>query len=102
MRWSAVDEHSARATVGDGAVSGALLFRFDPRSGVIASVRAEARGRTVGNDVMMTPWEGRWFDYAEHEGVRAPTRGEVFWMTPQGPRPYWRGSISGLRYEYAK
>lgn len=102
VRWSAVDEPSARATVGDGVVSGALLFRFDPQSGVIASVRAEVRGRIVGNDVMMTPWEGRWFDYAEHEGVRTPTRGEVSWMTPQGPRPYWRGSIRGRRYEYAK
>lgn len=102
VRWSAVDEHSALATVGDGAVSSALLFRFDPHSGVIASVRAEARGRTVGNEVVLTPWEGCWFDYAEHERMRVPTRGEVSWMTPQGPRPYWRGTVSGLRYEYAK
>lgn len=102
VHWRAVDEHSAWATVGDGGVSSALLFRFDPQSGVIASVRAEARGRTMGKDVTMMPWEGRWFDYAEHEGVRAPTRGEVSWITPQGPRPYWRGSISGLRYGFAK
>lgn len=102
VRWSAVDEHSARATVDEGPVSTSLLFRFDPQSGVIANIRAEARGRTVGNGVTMTPWEGRWFDYAEHDGVRTPTRGEVSWMTPDGPRPYWRGSVRGLRYEFAK
>lgn len=102
VRWSAVDEHSARATASDAAVSVTLLFRFDPQSDVIASVRAEARGRTVGQTVVLTPWEGRWSDYAERDGMRVPMKGEVAWITPQGHRAYWRGSTVDIQYELAK
>jgi len=101
VRWSAVDEYTARASVSDGAVDCTLLFRFDPQTGLITSVRAAARGATVGKDVLMMPWEGRWLDYAERDGMQVPMRGEVSWVTPQGPRPYWRGSVARLQYEYA-
>jgi hypothetical protein len=99
VRWTAVDEHAAHATLADGAVSATLLMRFDPQSGVIDSVRAEARGRMVGKNVAMTPWEGRWSSYAERDGMRVPTSGEVAWLTPEGRRAYWRGEVTALRYE---
>ncbi len=99
VRWTAVDEHSAQATLSDGAVSAALLFRFDAQTGVIESVRAEARGRTVGKTVVLTPWEGRWSDYAERDGMRVPSRGEVAWLTTDGRRTYWRGEVTALRHE---
>jgi Family of unknown function (DUF6920) len=100
VRWEAVDEHSARATLVDGALSLTLLFRFDER-GLIESVRAEARGRTVGTTVVMTPWEGRWSDYQLRDGMRVPMAGEVAWLAPGGRKPYWRGRITSLRYEVA-
>lgn len=99
VRWTAVDDNAATATLNDGTVSATLLFRFDPESGVIESVRAEARGRTVGKTVTLTPWEGRWSDYAERDGLRVPMRGEVAWLAPEGPRVYWRGEVTALRYE---
>ena len=102
VRWAAVDEQSARATLADGAVSATLLVRFDPRTGLIDSVRAEARGRTVGKRVVMTPWEGRWSDYAERDGMRVPLGGEVAWLTPEGRRAYWRGTVTALASEFAR
>jgi hypothetical protein len=102
VRWTAVDDSSAQATLDDGAVSATLLFRFDAASGVIASVRAEARGRTVGKTVVPTPWEGRWSDYAQRDGMRVPLRGEVAWLAPEGRRTYWRGEVTALRYEPAR
>ncbi len=99
VRWTAMDDNAATATLNDGTVSATLLFRFDPRSGVIESVRAEARGRTVGKSVTLTPWEGRWSDYAERDGLRVPMRGEVAWLAPEGRRVYWRGEVTALRYE---
>jgi hypothetical protein len=101
-RWAAVDEHSAQVTLADGAVSVALLLRFDPRTGLIESVRAEARGRTVGTSVVMTPWEGRWSDYAERDGMRVPMSGEVAWLTAEGRRAYWRGTVTALAYDFAR
>jgi hypothetical protein len=101
VRWTAVDEHSAQATFDDGAVSTTLLLRFDPASGVIDSVRAQARGRTLGGRIVPTPWEGRWSDYAACDGMRVPMRGEVAWLAPEGRKPYWRGRVTALRYTLA-
>ena len=28
--------------------------------------------------------------------------GEVAWLLPEGPKPYWRGRITSLRYEFAQ
>lgn len=49
-----------------------------------------------------TPWEGRWWDYVTHDGMRVPMRGEVAWHLPTGTRPYWRGRVTKLEYEYAQ
>jgi hypothetical protein len=99
VRWTAVDDHTATATLRDGDVTATLLFRFDAQTGLVDSVRAEARGRTVGTAVVMTPWEGRWSNYTERDGMRVPSRGEVAWLTPEGRRVYWRGEVVALRYE---
>ncbi len=101
VQWTAVDDSSARATLKDGDISLTLLFRFD-EAGLIASVRAEARGRTVGREVIPTPWEGRWWRYNLRDGMRVPLEGEVAWILPEGPKPYWRGRITSLSYEFVR
>jgi hypothetical protein len=100
MRWEAVDEHSAKATMTDGPITQTLLFRFNDES-LIESVTAQARGRTVGGKIVMMPWEGRWSDFEVRDGMRVPLKGEVAWLAPEGRKPYWRGTISSLRYEFA-
>ncbi len=98
VRWTTVDDTSAKATLQDGDTRVSLLFRFDEQ-GLIASVLAEARGRTVAGKVIATPWEGRWFDYALRDGMRIPLEGEVAWLLPEGRKPYWRGRITEIRFE---
>jgi len=58
VQWEAVDNRSARGTLTDGAIALTLLSTFDEQ-GLIETVRAEARGRTVGGKVVPTPWRGR-------------------------------------------
>lgn len=99
VAWSAVDDSSARATMQDGGTKVALLFRFDDE-GLIRSMRAEARGRMVDGANQPTPWEGRWWDYASRDGMRVPMAGEVSWMLPAGPKPYWRGRITRMSFEH--
>ncbi len=100
-RWTAVDAHSAQVQLGDGAVGVALLMRFDPDTGMIHSVHAQARGRTVGKRIEVTPWEGHWWGYAERDGMQVPMHGEVAWLTPGGRRTYWRGELTTLTCEFA-
>ena len=100
MSWDPVDDKSARGTLVDGPLRLSLLFRFNEQ-GLIESVLAEARGRAVGKNIVITPWEGRWSNYQERDGIRVPITGEVAWLAPEGRKVYWRGTITSLRYEFA-
>ena len=100
VRWTAVDEHSAKATLTDGALSITLLFRFDD-AGLMASVRAEARGRMVGGETSMAPWEGRWSHHQRVDGMTVPLTGEVAWLLPEGRKTYWRGTVTSLSHEWS-
>jgi len=65
-------------------------------------MRAEARGRMVGKVTTTAPWEGRWSDYQVCDGMTVPMTGEVAWLLPDGRKPYWRGSITLLHYDFVK
>lgn len=97
--WQAVDAQSAIATLADGAVSASMLVSFN-QAGLIESVRIEARAAIVGKVVVPTPWEGRWFNYQQRNGMLVPLSGEAAWLHADGRRPYWRGSITALAYEF--
>lgn len=101
VTWTAIDDQRALVTLVDDAVAVKLTFTFLP-SGAIASARAEARGLTKGAEILQLPWEGRWSDYAERDGMQVPLRGEVAWLTPNGRQPYWRATVTDIAYEYAK
>jgi len=100
VRWEAVDDHSANATMVDGPITLTLLFRFN-HAGLIGSFRAEARGGMVGEKLVMAPWEGIWSNYRTRDGVRVPFTGEVAWMRPEGRKPYFVGTVTALAFEFA-
>jgi hypothetical protein len=100
VRWEPVDDRSATATLADGPLAVTLLFTFD-ETGLMTSVRAESRGRRVGKDIQMAPWEGRWFNHQWRDGMTVPLSGEVAWLLPDGRQPYWRGTITRLSYEWS-
>jgi hypothetical protein len=99
--WQAVDERSAYATLEEGEISITMLFTFN-EEGLIDTVRAETRGRTVGGEVVPTPWQGRFWNYEERGGMLVPLEGEVAWVLPEGEKPYWRGSITEISHEFAR
>lgn len=100
VRWEALDDTAARATLTDGATTVALDVRFDT-AGLISSVRAAARYRTVQGVLVATPWRGRFWSYAVRDGMRIPLEGEVAWELPEGVWPYWRGRITQIAYAWA-
>lgn len=101
VQWTAVDEHSAKATMTDSGISLTLLFRFDAEDHM-ASVRAEARGRMLGKVVDMAPWEGTWSDHQRVDGMTVPMTGEVAWLLPEGRKTYWRGTVTSLSLEWSR
>ncbi len=101
VQWEAVNEHSARATLTDRSLSVTMLMTFDD-AGLIRSARFEARGMMVGKTIVQMPWEGRWSNYQWRDGMRVPLTGEVAWLTPQGRKPYFRGTVTALSFEFAE
>lgn len=101
VAWEAVDDRSAYGTLTDGDTAITLLFTFNDQN-LIDTVQAAARGRTVGGETVPTPWRGRFWNYAERNGMLVPLDGEVAWVLPESTQPYWRGHIVAITYEFAR
>jgi hypothetical protein len=101
VRWEFVDDRSARATLTEGSISVTMLFTFN-EAGFIETVRAEARGRLVSGKIVPTTWQGRFWNYGERDRMRVPLDGEVAWLLPAGAKPYWRGHVTEIAYEFAQ
>lgn len=101
VRWQAVDDGSALATIIDGTITVTLQFGFNS-AGLIASVRAESRGAGLGKDgvMLMLPWDCRLTDYQLQDGMLIPKSGEAAWMYPEGRKVYFIGHVKTLRYEF--
>ncbi|MEO8064596.1 MAG: DUF6544 family protein [Pseudomonadota bacterium] len=99
VRWEAVDEHSANATMVDGPLSVTLLFRFNCDD-LVESVRTESRGCTVNDVTVMLPWECHLSCYEERHGMKVPGVGEAAWIHPEGRKSYFHGSVTSLSYEF--
>ena len=101
VRWEAQDDRAANATIVDGPFTLTLLFRFND-AGLIDSFRAESRGGAVaGKDMVMLPWEGRFSNYQQRDGMMVPCAGEVAWMRPEGRKPYFAATVTALAYQFA-
>jgi hypothetical protein len=97
VRWEAIDDTSARATLTDGATTVSLVFQFNAE-GAIATIRAEARYR---DKLTVMPWRGRFWEYSVRNGMLIPLEGEVGWEYPEGTRLYFKGRITEINYEFA-
>ncbi len=96
VRWEAVNDRSANATLSDGPLSLTLLFTFDA-AGLISLVHADQRGSGVGKDLVMLPWDCGVSEYQSRHGMMVPTRGEA----AKGGKPYFVGHVTSLDYEFA-
>jgi hypothetical protein len=97
VRWEAIDDNSARATLSDGATTASAVFQFNA-DGTIATFRADARYR---DKFTAMPWGGRFWDYAVRDGMLIPLEGEVGWEYPEGMRLYFKGKTTEINYEFA-
>ena len=99
VRWMAVDDRTARATLTDRNHTVTMEVHFGS-GGEMARVSAN-RGREVNGTVELTPWEGHFSDTLhEVDGMRIPVSGEVLWVLPEGRHSYWRGLVAEATYEY--
>jgi hypothetical protein len=94
LEWLVVDESTVQVATLVGRERVAVLLHFD-EVGDIVAMSAAARPRTVGKQIVDTPWHGVFGEYREFAGTRLPTTGEVSWLLPEGPFTYFRGRLTG-------
>ena len=97
VRWEAIDDTSARATLTDTPTTVSLVFRFNAE-GTIETMRAEARYR---DKLTAMPWSGRFWNYSACNEMLIPLEGEVGWEYPDGIRLYYKGKVTEINYEFA-
>ncbi|HEU4564075.1 MAG TPA: DUF6544 family protein [Gemmatimonadaceae bacterium] len=95
--WTALDDSTARATLSDRGNTVSVDFHFGAR-GEIVRVTGE-RYRDVNGTGVLTPWEGRFRDYARVNDVMVPMSGEVEWLPAEGALPYWRARVTSVGYD---
>jgi len=44
----------------------------------------------------------RFWNYAIRDGMRVPLDGEAAWVMTEGAKPYFRGRITKISYEFAQ
>lgn len=98
--WQAADDTSAQATMTDGPISVTMLFRFGTDE-LITSVYVEGRATTGGTATVLMPWECRMSNTQTRAGMHVPLTGEALYITLQGKKPYFKGTIETLAYEFA-
>jgi hypothetical protein len=97
LKWTAIDDRRARATLSDGGTIVSLEFSFAP-SGEISSFFAPARIYSTKGETKELPWAGRLWNYQERNGMMIPLEGEVAWQMPQGYTPYYKGKIIEVQH----
>jgi hypothetical protein len=99
MKWDAIDDHSARVTMLGEELQVTMVFKFNEND-LIETVWAAARGRNAGQNVEYMPWQGHFANYAERSGIMIPQDAEVEWLTPEGPKPYYRSKLISILFEF--
>jgi predicted Zn-dependent protease len=97
VAWIAIDDSTARATLRDGETEVSLDFFFD-HNGLVRRVYTPARARAVGDVTVLTPWQATYSEYKRRDGLLVPAVGEVAWLLPEGPQPYWRGRLTRISF----
>lgn len=97
VHWSPIEAQTARATLEHGGTTVSMEVHFGAQ-GEISRITAN-RFRDVDGKAVLTPWEGRYFDYVVRDGMRVPGRAEVGWHLEDGWFPYWRGAIERFEFE---
>lgn len=99
VSWTAIDDHSALATLSVGGVTVSLTFHFGDR-GELLKVFTPVRYRKTSNGYQPTPWEGHFSRYTLHNGMQIPLEGEVGWYDNDVLKRVWKGTLSELEFRF--
>lgn len=98
VRWSAINDDSAEASLSVGESTVSLEFRFNDDDEVI-SVYSDGRYGKFKKGYQKKAWEGHFNDYREVNGIRIPFYGEVGWWDADQLDLVWKGRITKAEWD---
>lgn len=101
LRWSAIDERKALATLSSHGTTVSLEFHFN-REDEVATIYTPQRWFRQGGKYRELPWEGRFFGYRERSGLLVPAEGEVGWYVDSKWQAAWKGRVTHASYEFER
>lgn len=101
LEWRELNAQNVEVATKVGSGRVALRLEFDA-AGDLVGAATDARPRTEGKRIVLTPWAGSYREYAVFDGIRVPTRADVRWELADGPFTYWRGRLTSLEVEGAE
>ncbi len=99
LKWTAIDDQKALATLSDGGIVVSLEFSFNERA-EISGIFTPARFHSSSGGIPQSfPWTGRMWNYERRNGMMIPLEAEVSWQMPDGDAPYYRGKITEIQFD---
>jgi hypothetical protein len=99
ISWHPIDENTARVTLADAGTAVTCDVSFGEHGEIIGI--AAMRGGAPNRKAELTRRVGRFNDYRRVDGMMIPMSGEVEWVLPEGPRPYFRARIVDVQHDFA-
>ena len=95
IRWEAVSDKAAKATLEDAGLIVSGIFYFDDNNLI---TRFESNERYFGNTKEQLPWIVYLKDYKAFSEIEIPTSFRAVWIKPEGEYEYINASITNLTF----
>jgi hypothetical protein len=99
IRWEAIDDHSARASIRWGGVEASGVFTFDHQGRQLQMTAQRYKGD--GRSASLERWEVPAHAWERRSGVLIPVRGSALWKLAAGDLEYYRWEITEVTYNHA-
>ena len=82
IKWEAIDDNSAKATISYKGTTASAIFRFNQK-GEIIRITAK-RYREVNGKFVLEDWEGRILEYKMFNDIIIPNKVNIIWKLDTG------------------
>jgi hypothetical protein len=98
IRWTAIDERSARVTYTRAGRTVSAVLSFDARGDLVDFVSEDRFMSADGKTFERYPWRTPLRDHRDFGGVRLPANAETVWKTPKGDFVYGEFGLDEIEY----
>ena len=96
IKWDAIDNNSAKATISYKRVSASAIFHFNEK-GEVTKITAK-RYREVDSKFVLEDWEGQIMEYKMFNGIIVPSKVNIIWKLRTGDFCYDKIELVDIEY----